>query len=95
MTHDQLAREFSELNGIPCTGSHGYLDGKECTFSDAASILEVMILRKDWIDFMKSLYGDYVEDMIHLDYILIKDKLLKAAVEWCREHKEEKDERPK
>ena len=88
MTHDQLAREFSELNGIPCTGSHGYLDGKECTFSDAASILKVMLKHPKWDSFLE-IIGGYDEDgwqYVRAHYIYNKDSLLKVAVEWCKEN---------
>ena len=62
------------------------------TFPDAKSILEVMDKRADAKLFYCSLiyasgYDENDDDgYIDRDYVLDSDKLLSAALEWCREH---------
>lgn len=62
------------------------------TFTDAKSILEVMMKREDWRMFCRTIgtvwhsEEDY-EDDICIYYILNPDKLLKEAVKWCDEHR--------
>lgn len=54
------------------------------TFPDAKSILEVMMKREDWKLFITIIVCD-LYTFIH-KFVLSSDKLLAAALEWCREH---------
>ena len=71
-------------------------------FPDAKSILEVMMGREDWNSFSMTIGSNeyYAKNpclmekvhvlgclLVDLKYIMDSDKLLQAAVEWCRENK--------
>lgn len=68
------AEEFARLNGFE------WMIGE--AFTDAKSILEVMITRKDWMEFVGcKLYNRW----ILFDYILNPDRLLDEAIKFCKE----------
>ena len=104
-----LAERFARSNGIHWHRGSIYQaeDGSrrfgcaECgsvlpnpTFSHPEEVLEVMMGRSDWFDFLPEI-GSYVDDKymgkvnqeIYVEYIIEKDKLLYVAVEWCDRHK--------
>lgn len=87
MTHDQLAKEFAELNGIrwyEWENSIGFTRRPNPTYSTAESVLEVMMKREDWDSFNRIIGGvTGGEKVIAIDYIIKPDKLLTAAVTWC------------
>jgi len=107
------AEEFAKLNNLwhEVIESHdfGYEGYTKCScgrkdchkfnpiFSDAKSILEVMMKRKDWNLFSTCIGSAWYDgcgytNKIEIGYILNPDKLLTAAIEWCREHKEAANE---
>lgn len=94
MTHDELARKFAELNGIrwyEWENSIGFTRSPNPTYSTAESVLEVMMKHPKWDKFLETV-GGYDEDgwqYIRAHCLYNKDSLLKAAVEWCKEHKVE------
>jgi hypothetical protein len=65
-----------------------HVKGNNPTFTDAKSILEVMMKREDWNKFYKDkLVWSYAA--IQIDYILNPDKLLEEAIKWCEEVRNE------
>lgn len=86
------AQRFAELNGIEPT--YKFLIGlpsKEIypTFQDAKSILEVMMGREDWHEFVPVVgihHGDEGWVYINIVYIDNPDKLLEVCIKWCESH---------
>lgn len=100
------AEQFCKLNGIEWYEDKTTKEKCKCgevtflsnpadrnpTFTDAKSILEVMmkmIKRKDCIDFIEKRVGTRIGliPYIHLHFILNPDKLLDEAIKFCEEHK--------
>ena len=79
------AEEFCKLNGIESIKDG---DSYYPYFDDAMSILEVMMKRKDWDDFVDKI-GDVILDneYINIIYVINPGKLLNKAIIWCKDNK--------
>lgn len=85
------AERFARLNGIEWSKLQINTDGLNChrlqpnnpTYADAKSILEVLMDRDDWEEFVPSI-GTFVGGIahIHIYYIRHPDKLLEEAVKY-------------
>jgi hypothetical protein len=76
------AEQFARLNGVkPQRGNYygGAFHDRYPLYQDAKSVLEVMMKRDDWEDFILN-YDRYE---IWLQFILNPDKLLDEAIKWC------------
>ena len=78
---------------LHCRKCNGYLPNP--TFSHPEEILEVMMKREDYELFMAKLSYCFTapnvdamdwDGVIDVDYVLHSDKLLVAAIEWCKQH---------
>jgi len=95
------SEKFAKLNGIQwhepnkrmideciaCGLSCKVCRDQNPTFTDAKSILEIMMKRKDFYLFLRRLsdiHFGYTNN-INIDYIINPDKLLDASIEWCEE----------
>lgn len=81
------AEKFCKLNGIEWNAREGHFNDfvGNPKFTDAKSILEVMMKREDWLNFAGSIGGYNPSRSVKIDlyYILNPDKLLDEAVKWC------------